>query len=142
MRIIFSLSLSLLCLTCFSQTKLISHRSHSGSNNNFRRAVEHNLFDIENSNFGLSIQYVEKVDSVVLKSPNTILISRKKYRIINGKIDKTTKTTDTVNRANSIQFFKAKSIDSLKKEIKRTYKLINLDSAKFIGFSKVFKSIR
>lgn len=142
MRIIFSLSLSLLCLTCFSQTKLISHRSHSGSNSNFRAAIENNLFDIENSNFGLSIQYVEKVDSVVLKSPNTILISRKKYRIINGKIDKTTKTIDTVNRANSIQFFKAKSIDSLKREIKRTYKLINLDSAKFIGFNKIFKSIR
>lgn len=142
MRIVFSLSLSLLCLTCFSQTKLISHRSHSGSNNNFRRAIENNLFDIENSNFGLSIQYVEKVDSVILKSANTILISRKKYRIINGKTDKTTRTIDTINRANSIQFFKAKNIDSLKKEIKRTYKLINLDSAKFIGFNKFFKSVR
>jgi len=142
MRTLSSLALMFLSLACFSQTKLISHRSHSGSNTNFRTAIENNLFDIGNSNFGLSISYVEKVDTVILKSPNTIFISRKKYRIINGSVNKVTTLTDTLNRANSLQFFKAKNIDSLKKEIKKTYKLINLDSAKFIGFNKIFNSTR
>ena len=140
MRIIFSLALSLLSLAGFSQTKLISHRSHSGSDTHFRAAIENNLFDTGNSNFGLSIRYVEKVDSVILRSPKTIFISRKKYRIINGNIDKTTTIIDTLNRTNFIQVFKAKSIDSLKKEIKRTYKSFNLDNAKFIGFNKFFRS--
>jgi len=105
MRTLSSLALMFLSLACFSQTKLISHRSHSGSNTNFRTAIENNLFDIGNSNFGLSISYVEKVDTVILKSPNTIFISRKKYRIINGSVNKVTTLTDTLNRANSLQFF-------------------------------------
>lgn len=135
MKILFNLILSLLSLTCFSQTKLIAYRSHSGTNKHFRIAIEKNLFDIGNSNFGLSITYAEKVQSVILRSNNIIFISRIKYRFINGGVDKITKITDTLHRKNSRQFFKSKNIDSLKKEIKRTYKGINLDSARFIGFT-------
>lgn len=36
-----------------SQTKIIAHKSHSGSVNSFSKAYKNNLFDIKRSNFGL-----------------------------------------------------------------------------------------
>ncbi|RZL30277.1 MAG: hypothetical protein EOO96_18460, partial [Pedobacter sp.] len=50
---------------CFSQTKLIAHKSHSGSNANFRLAMNKNLFDIGQSNFGIVVKTIKnKVDTV------------------------------------------------------------------------------
>lgn len=37
---------------CGAQTKLIAHKSHSGSRHSFSKAYEKNLFDINRSNFG------------------------------------------------------------------------------------------
>lgn len=36
----------------FSQTKVIAHKSHSGKNNNFKKALQSKVFDYSNSNFG------------------------------------------------------------------------------------------
>jgi len=137
-----TLTCILVCLfsvTCFGQTKLISHRSHSGSNANFRPAIENDLFDIGNSNFGLAISYIDKIDTVILKGKNQMIVVRKRYRVINGKIGKTISARDTLTKANAADFFKANSIDSLKAEIHKMYKTAKLDSIFFVGFNKKFK---
>lgn len=70
------------CVFGYSQTKLISHKSHSGSNENFRIAFENNLFDIENSNFGemrYDVVDVNITDSVVKISENKIVVFSTEY---------------------------------------------------------------
>lgn len=37
---------------CHAQTKVIAHKSHSGTNRSFSKAYQKNLFDINRSNFG------------------------------------------------------------------------------------------
>lgn len=37
---------------CEAQTKVIAHKSHSGSRQSFSKAYQNNLFDINRSNFG------------------------------------------------------------------------------------------
>ena len=137
-----TLTCILVCLfsvTCFGQTKLVSHRSHSGSDANFRTAIEKDLFDIGNSNFGLVVKYTDKIDTVILKGKNQIIVVKKRYRIINGKPDKTISARDTLTKANAADFFKANSMDGLKAEIHKMYKTAKLDSILFIGFNKKFK---
>jgi len=130
----------LFSITCFGQTKLISHRSHSGSNASFRTAVEHNLFDIGNSNFGLVEYYVDKIDTVIMKAGDKIIILRKQYRVVNGTARPATFTSDTLTKANAADFFSANNMDNLKAEIHKTYKNAVVDSTtRFIGFDKKFR---
>lgn len=65
----------------YSQTKLISHKSHSGSDQTFAIAVENDLFDIEDSNFGLPTRTENfvKLDSVIYLSENKIVRVSSEY---------------------------------------------------------------
>lgn len=125
----------------FGQTKLISFRSHSGSNAHFRTAVERNLFDIGNSNFGTATQTVNKIDTVLLQTKNTIIVMRKSYDVVIplNRVSNTKYHRDTLTRINAADFFKADNIDSLKVKIRKMYRFAKLDSALFIGFDKKFK---
>lgn len=40
-------------IVCEAQTKVIAHKSHSGSKHSFSKAYQNNLFDINRSNYGL-----------------------------------------------------------------------------------------
>ena len=123
-------------VTCFSQTKLIAHKSHSGSNANFRLAMNKNLFDIGQSNFGIVVKTIKnKVDTVSLNN-NTILLHRKVEQELKGKITKKAFVT-TINKYNQPQFFKVNNKEGLKELIKKTYGF-DTDSAAFIGFDKNF----
>lgn len=77
---IFTLLLALLSLPAIAQTKLISHKSHSGSMATFNTAFENNLFDIGESNFGepgSEMRFV--IDSVILLPDNrAVVISSEK----------------------------------------------------------------
>lgn len=124
----------------FGQTKLISHRSHSGSNAHFRTAIENNLFDIGNSNFGLVVEFKDRVDTVIMKSNNSIIVLRKRTRIVNGEIRTTTFTRDTLTKSTAPVLFEANSMDSLKVQVESMFKPAVLDSATlFIGFDKKFR---
>lgn len=61
-----------------AQTKKIAFKSHSGSDENFKIALKQNLFDIEESNFGLPATksiYTKSLDSVIkISSVTTILV--------------------------------------------------------------------
>ena len=141
-----TLNLIIACLfsfTCFGQTKLISFKSHSGNMVNFRSAVEQRLFDIGESNFGTRTEHIEKVDSVVRKKNNKIIVLIKSYNIVHPFGPKQYNRTyykDTLSKDQYPKLFSTNSIDTLKAEIhetyKKKYKSVTLDSALFIGFDK------
>jgi len=68
----------------FAQTKLIHHKSHSGSSENFLFALENNLFDIGNSNFGAApvrIVRTAALDSLIyLSDTSAIMVTKEVCR--------------------------------------------------------------
>jgi hypothetical protein len=116
------------CLAANAQTKLIAFKSHSGSAENFSLALENNLFDMAESDFGLPPTVT--LDSVILvkKSVAVIVTSRGEGRPIFTR-------RDTL-RSKKL-FNKKISLDSLRTNIHKLIKFDNSpDSVKFIGFDK------
>ena len=144
MKALILVAACLFSMTCFGQTKLISHRSHSGTDADFRIALEGDLFDIANSNFGNPSAYIDKIDTVILKGKNKMIVFRKRYTEILGtnRIYNKRCVRDTVTIITAAQFFKANSIDSLKVEIRKVYRMSTLDTTHFIGFDDKFKKRR
>lgn len=133
----------LFSVVCFSQTKLISHKSHSGSDAEFRMALENNLFDTENSNLGQAPNRYERnavLDSVIYVSDEkTILVTsqfcvesdREDYKIISSK--KWSAGKETVYHHNL--FSKKHSLDSIKAVLKTQYSFRNdIDKVVFVGY--------
>jgi len=141
MKTLICIAACLFSFACLGQTKLISFRSHSGNNANFRATVEHNLFDIGNSNFGTSTQTIDKIDTVLLQTKNTIIVMRKRYDFVRpmNKEYNAKYYRDTLTRTKAMDVFKADNTDSLKVKIRKMYKFAKLDSVLFIGFDKRFK---
>jgi hypothetical protein len=133
MKIMIFLAACLFSITGYAQTKLIAFRSHSGSNAHFRTAVEKDLFDIGNSNFG--IVEVEKIDSVIKESKNSIIVIRKAWGTLGNNVKR-----DTLTRANNSEFFAATDKHSLKLALHFKYIKASVDSINFVGFGRKFKS--
>ncbi len=114
----------------YSQTKLISHKSHSGSDQTFAIAVENDLFDIEDSNFGYIIRTENfvKLDSVIYISENKIVRVSSEYtqRYKNSNKQKCSADELTKIKKDTI-FIKPKSI---KKGLTVKDVKANLDSLK------------
>jgi hypothetical protein len=127
-----------------AQTKLISHKSHSGSNATFALAVENELFDIAESDFGVApektvrnssldtVIYVSKTKSVMITSEHCMTIDRRiKERIKEREIWKA--GNDTVH--SHPLFTQKHSLDSIKNVLKSQYNFKNnIDKTVFIGF--------
>lgn len=136
MKMVIGIVACLFSATVFGQTKLISFRSHSGNNANFRTAVEHNLFDIGKSNFGIIT--TEKIDTVIMASNDKIIILRKKYQGASNRAYRFSR--DTLTRANASGIFAANSMESLKAALQEKYMSAAIDNVRFIGFKNKFKS--
>lgn len=128
-----------------AQTKVIGHKSHSGSHNSFAKAYKNNLFDTNKSNFGLpgnrTIVLLDKViavnDSVtILRLRESIVCfpfdtSYKDLKIsdFNSKTD-TIKNHKIFNKKNTIAFIKSN----------RNFYPVRfsnpIDSVVFVGFRK------
>jgi hypothetical protein len=133
MRMLIVTFCSLFSIIGMAQTKLISHKSHSGSNTNFRIALEENLFDIENSNLGAApdrfernanldtVVYVSKGKAVMITSEHCVKTDRDSYKIIQSKLWRAGK--DTV--FNHPLFSKNHSLDSIKNVLKEQYNFKN-----------------
>ena len=154
MRTLSTVILSLLCGIIFSQTKLISHKSHSGSNENFRVSVEENLFDIGDSNFGkITNEYTEnyeKIDTIIKISNTKIVRVKSNYYQVFERIDKskvgkleylnTVRDTITVENANLISNDKLKT---LAKTERKNIKTIDTNKVIIVNFKeKSLKEIK
>ena len=136
----------LFSMISFSQTKLISHKSHSGTNENFRIALEENLFDIGDSNLG-DVPYREvknaQLDTVIYISKGKSIMITSEFCKIENRYNRINedkslrefwkKGTDTV--FNHPLFSKRHSLDSIKNVLKQQFHFKNdIDKVIFIGF--------
>jgi hypothetical protein len=139
-KTIYCLSFALLCSSfLFAQTKLIAHKSHSGSDYTFKLAYEGGFFDMENSNLGMAPERTVRsasLDSLILISDSVAVMVTSEYcnRQNSRKPNATTKWRagrDTVY--NHPLFSKKYSIDYIRSTIKQQYYFQNpVDSVKFI----------
>lgn len=126
-----------------AQTKLIFHKSHSGSVESFKLALENNSFGLESSNFGAAPRPVIKnatLDSVIYISESLSVMVTSEYcrfREDGYKEEKYWKAgRDTVS--NHPLFTKKHSLDSIKNILKTRYYFKNdIDEVKFIGFDNL-----
>ncbi len=83
---VFIAVVSLVATPAFSQTKKIWHKSHSGSNTTFHRSLQHNLFGIEYSDFGLK-QLKINVESIRKINDTCVVIYYHRYSTQKSKND-------------------------------------------------------
>lgn len=132
MKIVICIAACLFSIAGYAQTKLISFRSHSGSNAHFRTAVEKDLFDIGNSNFG--IVEIEKIDSVIRESKNRIIVIRRSFGTGNNKVKR-----DTLTSVNDSEIFAATDEQRLRGALHAKYIKASVDHISFVGFGRKFK---
>lgn len=149
MKTILFISAAIFSLSAISaQTKLISHKSHSGSNKNFSLALNGNLFNINESNLGHAPnRLVENasLDSVIYVSDNEVILVTNKHIV-----DSSEKTFDSAiwipGRETLIDnplFSKKNSLDSIKQVIKKQYNFKNdIDKTVFVGYDNQNKLIK
>lgn len=131
------------CIHGNTQTKLISYKSHSGSKTNFNKVISKNLFNIGESNFGMSPQRFvrnSQLDSVILISEKiAIMVTSESchYEDYNGS-DRSTANLwsagkDTVF-AHEV-FSSGKSVTEIRKILEEEYFFSNpIESIVFVGF--------
>jgi len=141
--------LTLLGSTLSAQTKKIAFESHSGDPKNFEMAMTSDLFDKEESDYGLPVPKevkTYKLDSVIYISDNsTVLVTKEYSRLFTDPKDsaKYVKTSkDTVY--NNELFAHRHSLDSIKAELKKQGYYINsgkINKVVFIGFDNNKKPV-
>lgn len=133
--------INFIAIFAFSQTKLIHHKSHSGSAENFTLSIENNLFDIEESNFGQAPQMIIKtaaLDSLIyLTDTSTIMVTREicrdEYRP-KAKPEIWKAGRDTVY--NHTLFTLKYELDSIKKTLEELYNFQNpVKEMTFVGYA-------
>jgi len=130
----------LLSAASFSQTKKIAFKSHSGSNENFRIALENNLFDIDNSNFGHAPQRDVKsaqLDSVIFVSDCEAYMVTSEYCRGEWQEEKHARLWKAGKETvyNHPLFSRKHSLDSIKKVIKEQYNFRNpVEKVVFVGY--------
>lgn len=127
----------------FTQTKMIFHKSHSGSSKNFIAGIKHN-----NSNFGMAPTRTvrnSKLDSVILVDDHIAVMVTSEYCT---EFDRGSNTSygshlwsagkDTVY--NHPLFNKEKSVAEIQKTLREEYFFANdISDVKLIGFDKKTK---
>ncbi|MFN5147417.1 MAG: hypothetical protein ACK46O_08115 [Flavobacteriia bacterium] len=138
-------------LVSVAQTKLISHKSHSGSHSNFNRALKENLFNIGNSNFGNAPEIFvrnSKLDTVKLLSPQVAVMVTSEschYESYHGRPGSSNQLwsagSDTVY--DHPLFNEKNTVEEVKRGLKNDYYFANnVDDVVFIGFDGNYATVR
>lgn len=131
-----------------SQTRLIAHKSHSGSKRTFARALENTKSSILTSNFGMAPQRFVRnsnLDSVILLSNNTAIMVTSEscnWEEFDGR-DKSSKQLWSAGRDTVYDhpvFTSKNSLSTIKHTLKEEYFFSNpINSIVFIGFDSTFQ---
>ncbi len=124
---------------CAAQTKLISHKSHSGSNATFNLALKHNS-DLLSSNFGQAPNptiRIAELDSLIFLNDTTVVMvtteSCTNRWIENADTTIWKEGKDTV--FHHPLFHLQNDLDSVKKNLKNEYFFKNdIDNVTFVGY--------
>lgn len=128
----------LVALGSVAQTKLIAHKSHSGSVESFRFAYENNFVELGNSNFGAAPQETIRtaaLDSLIFISDSVTVMVTSNFceRRRSGSSKLWNAGRDTVR--NHPLFSKKHSLDSIKTILQQQYYFKNpVEKIKFIGY--------
>ncbi|KQK24698.1 hypothetical protein AR438_16075 [Chryseobacterium aquaticum] len=129
----------------FSQTKLISYKSHSGDMKYFEKSIVEDSYNVNYSNLGVAPERFvtnSKLDSVIIindkKSVMVTSLFCKNRR--NGNTEKWKAGRDTVyNHA----IFSSENIDSVKNILRRDYNFQNdIDSTVFLKYDSKTKKYK
>lgn len=150
MKIPYSFFALIISISVFSQTKLIAFKSHSGSPENFTKAVSEDLFDANFSNLGAAPQQLvrdAKLDSVIILNENeSILVTSSSNKFVSRDRKDNRKVWTPGREIVHNPLFSRKNIDSVKQVLKRDYFFVNdVDSVVFVEYdkkSKTYKPIR
>jgi hypothetical protein len=133
----------------FGQTKMISHKSHSGSNITFSNSIKMNLFNIGESNFGMAPERFVRnsnLDTVKLLSPHVaVMITsetcfREDYSRNKSSMELWSAGSDTV--FDHPVFNSKNSLDQIKTKLKNEYYFSNsIDNVVFIGFEGKYATV-
>ena len=132
--------LGLLSTALQAQTKKIAFESHSGSPENFNIALANELFDSDNSDFGLPAPKdikTYKLDSVIFVSDTVSVVVKKEYSRLFTAPKDSAKFTRTVKDTvyNDLLFARKHSLDSIKTVLKTDGQYINpVRKVVFIGY--------
>lgn len=138
MKKLLVILLSALSIQLSAQTKLIAHKSHSGSEETFKAAYINELFDINSSNYGVAPDPIIRtayLDSVIFISESmAILVTHDTcHRKTGGKLNAWKPGREIVN--NHPLFSKQHSLDSIKQVLDMTYFFANpASTVVFIGY--------
>jgi hypothetical protein len=138
-NVIFIFTFFFLCFSAEAQTKLISHKSHSGSKSSFKTALDANLFDMGASNFGAPgwFDATTRLDSIVHVNDSTVLVYRKTAE--EGSWDE---MQDEKNWKPFIDtlvhhdlFSQKHALQNIRQRIRQYYEFRNwVDDVKFVGY--------
>ncbi len=130
--ICFSLGITL------AQTKLISHKSHSGSISNFKIALDENLWDLSASDFGEAPRpdiHYSVLDSLVFVNDSVSIMWTSSYCSWWGDKDTTKWMPGGAYLHKHPLFSKQHALDSIKSVLDSTYNFRNkAESAVFVGY--------
>jgi hypothetical protein len=118
-----------------AQTRLISHKSHSGSTATFSTALENSLFDIGASNFGEpSSERRFTIDSIILQPDNSaVVVSSEKNVWVTASQSKIGFRPGRDTLYNHPLLSKQHAIDSIKRQLwfeANNIKFVNYDNIK------------
>lgn len=144
MKQLFTLLLCLPVTLLMAQTKKIAFKSHSGSAENFSIALENELFDIENSNFGVApsemIRHAQ-LDSVIFVCDTVAIMVTSQYctRVLRHSKEQMGEPflwkPGKAEVKNHPLFSKQHALDSIKQVIRTQYNFRNpVDKVVFIGY--------
>ncbi len=124
MKTVFSIMILFIATISQSQTKLISHKSHSGSRSTFSKAYKNGLFDISGSNYGLpGNRNIIVIDTIIAVNKSMTVVKWREsnvcyqygtsYKAL-GKKDFITKVDTLVNdnvlnKKNALSYIKSSS---------------------------------
>jgi hypothetical protein len=135
-KIICSLVLLLSTTLAFTQTKLIQHRSHSGSDETFQIAYQQN--DLPNSNLGMAPRHYvldAQMDSLIYIHDSLMIMVTSKCRYYEDDFNNSSSWKpgrDTL-KYHPI-FSKCHQLDKVKRTIKYDYNFSNQDKIIYIGY--------
>lgn len=138
MRQIVICFFSLISTSLLAQTKEIAFKSHSGNMANFNIVLNNELFDSEESNFGLpEVKKTYRLDSVIFLSDSVSVLVKREYSQPNigpmntskpGEVKRDTVFKDPL-------FTRKHSLDSIKNVLKAGGQYVNpVNKTVFIGF--------
>ena len=138
MRQLLPILLTCISTSLLAQTKEIAFKSHSGNMANFTIALNNELFDSEESNFGLpEVKKTYRLDSVIFLSDSVSVLVKREYSQPNigpmntskpGEVKRDTVFKDPL-------FARKHSLDSIKNVLKAGGQYVNpVNKMVFIGF--------